>query len=229
MSTVLKAVFFDYGGTLDADGIAWKARFWPLYRRFGVHVPPDRFDRAFYRADDSLATEADASLRLDEVIQLQVTRVLRNLDISDTLLAAQIAGAFFEDSLAAVRRNLGLLRRLRPRYRLGIISNNYGNLDAICRQTGLSDFIKVMVDSALVGVCKPDARIFYTAMDALEVPPAASVMVGDSLARDVRGARNVGMRAVWLAGSRTTRPPADPGCAVISRLAQLPEVLAAWA
>jgi len=229
MSTALKAVFFDYGGTLDADGIAWKARFWPLYRRFGVHVPPDRFDRAFYRADDSLTAEADASLRLDEVIQLQVTRVLRNLDISDTLLAAQIAGAFFEDSLAAVRRNLGLLKRLRSRYRLGIISNNYGNLDAICRQTGLSDFIKVMVDSAQVGVSKPDTRIFYAALEALDVLPEAAVMVGDSLARDVRGARNVGMRAVWLMGRRTCRPPADPACAIISTLAELPKVLSSWA
>lgn len=229
MSATLKAVFFDYGGTLDADGMAWKARFWPLYVRFGVQVSKKVFDRAFYRADDSLTAEADASLSLESVIHAQVTRVLAGLDIADARLAARIAGIFFEDSLNAVQRNFNILKQLDSRYRLGMISNNYGNLAAICRQTGLSSYMQVVVDSAQVGASKPDPRIFQAALGALGVPPEAAVMVGDSLHRDVQGARNVGMRAVWLTHSRADRLPDDPACAAISSLAELPEVLSSWA
>jgi len=91
MSPVLKAVFFDYGGTLDANGVAWKERFATLYRRFGVHVSLEKFEQAFYRADDSLVEEANPSLTLEQVAQEQVRRVLTGLEIfgGDAIVTAQ--------------------------------------------------------------------------------------------------------------------------------------------
>src|SRR5207249_3583829 len=48
------AVLFDFGGTLDADGLPWKERMGRLFRDEGAVVARDRFDPAYYAADDAL-------------------------------------------------------------------------------------------------------------------------------------------------------------------------------
>ncbi len=230
MTAAPKAVFFDYGGTLDADGVAWKERFRPIYRRAGLATPPEAFDRAFYHADDSLTAEADPHLSLSKVLHEQVRRVLTALDCCREALVEDIAGAFFRQSTEHIRRIRPLLERLSADFRLGIISNNYGNLAAICRQIGLADLMEVLVDSARVGAVKPDPVIFRRALAQMDVRPEEAVMVGDSLARDIRGARAVGMRAVWLSPQEALPPDlvADTRTAVIRSLGELPERLAPW-
>lgn len=230
MSANLKAVFFDYGGTLDADGVAWKARFYPLYRRFGVQVPVEAFDQAFYRADDSLVEEADPQLTLKEVLYEQVRRVLAGLNRYDEQRVKDIAGTFLRDSLEQIRSNLVVLEKLAEHFRLGIISNNYGNLEAICRQTGLTRCMQVLVDSALVGAVKPDPLIFQRALEQMNVQPKEAVMVGDSLPRDIQGARALGMRAVWLTPKKMLPPAlsADPNIATIKTFNKLPDTLKPW-
>jgi len=226
----LKAVFFDYGGTLDAEGTAWRARFYPLYRRCGIDVAPQIFDQAFYRADDSLTAEADPRLTLEEVLHEQVRRVLNGLGHREEELVRDIAGAFYHQSLDQIRRNLPVLVKLAKTFRLGIISNNYGNLAAICRQTGLTDLMQVLVDSALVGAVKPDPLIFRQALAQMDVRPAEAVMVGDSLPRDIHGARAMGMGAVWLTPEKSLPPAlaADPRVAITRTLNDLPDILSSW-
>ena len=60
------AVLFDFGGTLDADGIAWKERFHRLFETEGVAVAPGQFDPAFYAADDALVGTVPATLPLED-------------------------------------------------------------------------------------------------------------------------------------------------------------------
>src|SRR5437667_12117461 len=50
----ISAVLFDFGGTLDADGLAWKERVYRLFRDEGVAVGRERFDPLFHAADDAL-------------------------------------------------------------------------------------------------------------------------------------------------------------------------------
>ncbi|TPW17894.1 MAG: HAD-superfamily hydrolase, subfamily IA, variant 3, partial [Elusimicrobia bacterium] len=50
----LRAVLFDFGGTLDSDGIAWPQRFFPLYQEEGITAAWESFQTAFYRSDDAL-------------------------------------------------------------------------------------------------------------------------------------------------------------------------------
>lgn len=54
MKAPVKTLLFDFGGTLDADGVAWKERFHALYRAAGLDVTSDAFAPAFYAADDQL-------------------------------------------------------------------------------------------------------------------------------------------------------------------------------
>jgi putative hydrolase of the HAD superfamily len=59
--------------------------------------------------------------------------------------------------------------------------------------------VGVVIDSAVVGVAKPDPAIFYIALNALHVPPGGSVLhVGDSLRYDVAGALAAGLQPVHL-------------------------------
>jgi putative hydrolase of the HAD superfamily len=91
------------------------------------------------------------------------------------------------------------LEVLKKRYRLGIVSNFYGNLEAVCRSAGLAPLFSVMVDSHCVGAEKPDPKIFHAALETLHAMPETTVFVGDSLRRDREGARRAGMRFIWIA------------------------------
>src|SRR5207237_1309646 len=86
-------------------------------------------------------------------------------------------GRFVDDTRAHLAASAAILERLATRYRLGIISNFYGNLAAICAEAGLSPLLGVVADSTVVGAGKPDARIFRHALDALGVAPAAAAGV----------------------------------------------------
>ena len=46
------AVLFDFGGTLDADGLTWKERFHRLFEAHG-HIPPAEFEEIYYRQERS--------------------------------------------------------------------------------------------------------------------------------------------------------------------------------
>ncbi len=83
-------------------------------------------------------------------------------------------------------------------YGLAVVSNTDGRLQSLLEETGLAEYFKAIVDSAVVGVEKPDPAIFLLASDALEIDPAHCAFVGDIYAVDIEGARRAGMRGVLL-------------------------------
>jgi putative hydrolase of the HAD superfamily len=117
------------------------------------------------------------------------------------------------------------LRELRPAHALGLVTNG-----ASCLQreklhaSGLGDYFRVVVVSSEVGVAKPDVSVFERAL--AELGAESAVMIGDSLRKDVGGARAAGLEAVWL--NRSGRPrPDDLDVPEVASLAELPRVLAA--
>ena len=87
------------------------------------------------------------------------------------------------------------IRSLRPRYQTGIISNAWSTLPDLLRRWGIADAFDVVVGSANAGIMKPDPRIYRLALDQLGVQPAEAVFVDDFI-ENVRGARQVGLRAI---------------------------------
>jgi len=212
--TQCRAVLLDWGGTLDADGQPWKDRVAALLRAEGVELAAGRFDPAFYAADDALVGTLPPTLPLADTVRRLLDGLTRGLGLDDPALAGRVAAAFVDQSVATVRRNAPVLEALARRYRLGIVSNFYGNLETVCDDCGVRDLFGTIMDSARVGWEKPDPRIFGTALDALRVGPAEAVFVGDSLPRDMAGARALGMPHVWLVPETLEGPvaccPADP-------------------
>lgn len=219
----IEALFFDFGGTLDSDGIAWKERFFSIYQKNGLNIQQHVFDRAFYDADDSLTLEDPENFSYEEIVHEQVRRVLENLGMNDIKLKEKVAGVFYQSSIEKINKNIPVLMRLKERFKLGIISNNYGNLKRISADSGLIELMDIVVDSNRVGFEKPDIRIFQFALNGIGVSARNSIMVGDSLKRDMLGAKNAGMPHVFLvskdrlsdAGSCCTDDP------VISSLAEI--------
>jgi putative hydrolase of the HAD superfamily len=218
--TATRALLFDFGGTLDAEGVPWKDRFFRLAGLEGLGVSRAEFDPAFYGATDSLEGVIPASAGFRETVDRVADGLAVRLKRERTLLR-RIGDRFSEESLRQLVQGAALLSRLRDRYRIGIVSNFYGNIQAVCDEAGLTPSIRVAVDSTLVGCKKPDPRIFQAALDALGAGPGEAVFVGDSLRRDMAGARGMGMRHVWLRPEGAAGDPCCPGDPVIARLSDL--------
>ena len=224
----LKACLFDFGGTLDADGVTWQDRFYALYVKHGIDVDREVFRQAFYHADDSLTeTRSLEGAGLQETLQAQGERVWEALRLNgDSQRMRAIVTDFLDGMKWYVERNRQLLVRLRNRYCLGIVSNFYGNLDKVCEDLGIRDLFLCIVDSSREGVVKPDPRIFQAALDVTGTSPEEAVFVGDNPGRDMEGAKGVGMPHVLLAGEASERAkPCCPGDPVIQSLDALGPIL----
>ncbi len=217
----IEAILFDFGGTLDSDGIAWKDRFRVHVLSLGYRGNAEEFDRAFFAADDALVGTIPRDLPFRDTIDQLSHGLVQELGM-DAATGPRIADAFFHDSLAKAQASAQVLGHLGRRFRLGIVSNFYGNLERVCADTEIARHVQVAMDSAVVGFEKPDPRIFQAALSALDVRPEEAVFVGDSLPRDMMGARDLGMPHVYVApGGEKACCPQDR---VIGTVAQLLEM-----
>jgi FMN phosphatase YigB (HAD superfamily) len=118
------------------------------------------------------------------------------------------------------------LARLRRRYRIGIISNTQSfDLDVL-RREGLPALVDDILLSSECGLLKPDPAMYHLAARRLGLAPSSLVMVGDSLADDVRGARAAGLRAIWLRRDPCAADAAaDPGEAAAHDLTEVADRL----
>src|SRR5262249_54667752 len=115
------AVLFDFGGTLDADGVPWKVRFLRLCRDEGVITSPERFDRAVYAVDDALVGTVPPTLPFEDTVHELARGLTRALGVDDATIGARIARRFLDDARQSLARNAPYLERLCRRYRLGIV------------------------------------------------------------------------------------------------------------
>jgi HAD superfamily hydrolase (TIGR01509 family) len=232
----IETVLFDFGGTLDSDGVAWKERFHALYRSQGLDLSPDAFAPAFYAADDALVGALASTTGLEETIDALTTNLEAELARRgggtghaeiDRARGQRVASRFLSEMSFAFARNRPVLEALSERYRLGVVSNFYGNLEAVCESSGLGRLFGVMADSQRVGAEKPEPAIFQAALAELQAKPETTIMVGDSLRRDYEGARRCGMGFIWIApdGVQATERDAAENRSVLAAVTELPDLL----
>src|SRR5690348_6708661 len=217
------AVLFDFGGTLDADGVPSVEQFFAAYREAGGRKTLGEFQPLFRDSDRVIAEDPSTRARgFRDTIQEQ-SRLLVALGGEKHLVARTIAASVHRAVITVVERNVVLLRALRERgLRLGVISNFTGNLDRCLADLGVAPYFDVIMDSAIVGSRKPDARIFSLALTQLGVDAPRALMVGDNPSADIRAAALLGMATCWLAPS--SRPVLD-GCVPTYRIERLADLL----
>jgi len=89
---------------------------------------------------------------------------------------------------------LEALERLKSAgFKLAIVSNADGRVAGDCKRFGLTKFFDVIIDSHVVGVEKPDPKIFQLALAALNVAPQQALYAGDIYSIDMIGARAAGI------------------------------------
>ena len=221
----IEAVLFDYGGTLDSNGEPWKERFQALMAAEGHNLPPAEFDPAFYAADDALVGGIPEDLSYADTVTRLARNLVAELKLDDPGLADRVGNTFLDESLCQVAVNAPVLDALSRRYRLGIVSNFYGNLESVCRDAGIAHHMAVMVDSTRIGCTKPDAAIFEAALQGLGAEADGTVFVGDSLRRDKTGAEGMGMPFIWLRAADSEQTRNDFDFPVVESLDELYEWL----
>jgi HAD superfamily hydrolase (TIGR01549 family) len=221
----VRCVFFDYGGTLDGEASHWLDRFVSLHRAEGVAAPFEEIEKAFYRADEACYARSDLAGRsLRDLMDFHVGVQLAALGIPDERLHRRLLDAFVGGSEEALARSRTVLARLSGRFRLGVISNFYGNLARVLADAGLAPHLSAIVDSSAVGLWKPDARIFAHALAEIGAHPSEALHAGDSYERDIEGAHRAGLHTAWLTGDSDREIPGDR-TAVDLRIRSLDELV----
>lgn len=110
---------------------------------------------------------------------------------------------------------------------LGIVSNSEGRLVELLDVMDLRKFFLVVADSGVLGIEKPDARIFEWTAKSLDVAASDLIHVGDAWVADIEGALGVGARAIWVTAAPSSRKiPA--GVVTATTAEDVRAALAAW-
>ena len=229
MKAFPSAVFFDVDFTLIYPGPTFQGEGYARFSaRHGIQVDESRFAHAVRAASSVLDEQQDHVY--DAAIFVRYTRRVieemggrgGTLDACASEIYAEWAANqhfFLYDDVMPV------LSELAGRgVKLGLISNSHRCLRSFQQHFDLHGLITAAVSSSEHGYLKPHPSIFEAALKQVGVVASESVMVGDSLAHDIEGARRVGMRGVLVHRSDDPQPEAD-GVPVIRSLAALPELL----
>jgi len=201
----IEAVLIDVGGVLvlpDHDRIA------AALDRAGVHVDRDLLDRAHYAGVASL----DEFTEGDREIWVRYNRAYARAcnipddaldDAVDHLLNEFATGAVWNRVVPASRDALRDIAELGMQ--IAIVSNAGGDTEPRMREYGICQVgpgpapeVGAILDSTVVGVAKPDPRIFELALEALDVPAERAIHVGDTPGADVDGAHAAGARPLLM-------------------------------
>ncbi|MBR1389106.1 MAG: HAD family hydrolase [Prevotella sp.] len=102
-----------------------------------------------------------------------------------------------------------VLLQLHEQYPMVLVSNFYGNIAVVLREFGFEGLFQQIIESAVVGIRKPDPRIFTLGVEALGLQPEEVVVVGDSMDKDIIPAKKAGCHTVWFKGEGWTDDPVD--------------------
>jgi putative hydrolase of the HAD superfamily len=219
-------MFFDAGNTLvRIDYAAIVAQLGTL----GARVVEGDLQRAEWRARVRLDTERFAGRRgstesRDTAAEF-IRILLAGVAVTDPAIVQSViewragynqpVGLFCVPDPAApaalaAAREAGLIT--------GVISNSNGTIASLMESVGFLPYLDFVLDSSVVGVEKPDPRIFELALARAGVAAHEAVFVGDFYSIDVEGARAAGLDAILL----------DPGACWGDRdCPAVPDVLAA--
>lgn len=208
---MIKGIIFDYGGTLDSRGVHWSEVLWQGYLEAGVPIDKETFRNAYVEGERALARER-IILPQDDFLTLLRKKVA--LEISHLPLTPDetITGHWVGDvstycdnaARACINEALPMLEQLHERYPMMLVSNFYGNIDEVLRSYGVRHLFKGIIESAVVGIRKPNPTLFKLGVDALELEPSEVLVVGDSLRKDIEPAEKLGCHVLWLKGKGWT-------------------------
>lgn len=220
----LKGIIFDYGGTLDTCGQHWGKKLWHAYERQHVPVTEQQFRDAYVYGERTLGRnpiiKPDYTFHrtLATKIRLEMEHLCTQgaWDASEEEFKQKhqaVLEDVYAEVLATTAHSAEVLTQLSERFPMVLVSNFYGNIECVLQEFGLRKFFPRIVESAVVGIRKPDPRIFELGVEELRkgVQGAQGVqevqavlVVGDSFYKDILPAQKAGCRTAWFKGEGWT-------------------------
>ncbi|MDE5657480.1 MAG: HAD family hydrolase, partial [Muribaculaceae bacterium] len=191
----------------------WSEVIYDGYKACGLNVDKEEFRTSYVYAERELARtrhiypehtfldlmEIKMRLELDDL----AARGIITREVAEEK-ASPVARYCYERARASVDDARPVLEKLAERYPLVLVSNFYGNVESVIRDMGIRQYFRGIIESAVVGVRKPDARIFMLGVIALGLKPEEVLVVGDSMRKDIMPAESIGCRTAWLKGKGWT-------------------------
>lgn len=202
----IKAIAFDFGGTLDAPFLHWSDIYLKLYtHELGLPLTKETFWDSYVYAERQMESvrpvSADSTLYDTQCFKIcyqfenlseRSLLAVEHLE-SFSMNAARVVVQYVENNISLARP---VLAALSARYSLLLVSNYYGNLRRIVTDLGIADYFCSVTDSTIEGIRKPDSALWRLPMERAGLSPHEVVVVGDSLKNDILPARELGCQAV---------------------------------
>lgn len=205
----IKGVIFDYGGTLDSRGVHWSEIIWQGYLKAEINIDKSVFREAYVYAERLLAKQP---LILPEYnfLDLMMVKIKHELlYLKDNAIICfndievkqrTIAKYCYEYARECIEEIRPVLEAIKKRYPMVVVSNFYGNLTSVLKDFDLLKYFTDVIESAVVGVRKPDKEIFKLGVESLGMKAGDVLVVGDSYTKDIEPAMLLGCKTVWLKG-----------------------------
>ncbi|MDD7257411.1 MAG: HAD family hydrolase [Prevotellaceae bacterium] len=206
---------FDYGGTLDTRGMHWGKVIWHAFEKFGVPVSEEQFRQAYIYAERTLGRNPiirptftfrkllDVKLRLQlEYLCMKGYLTTDKTGLEKTLL--DLLAYLYANVQETVGHSRKVLSELHEHFPLVLVSNFYGNIEVVLQEFGMGHLFEKVIESAVVGIRKPDSRIFQLGVEAMGISSEHVAVVGDSISKDIVPARSIGCQTIWYKGEGWT-------------------------
>ena len=228
----IKGLIFDYGGTLDTGGNHWGKVIWHAYRECRVPAGEALFREAYVYAERELARhpiiQSHYTFRQTLAAKLRIEMEYIGKAVpgfSAEQWHAPVLDTLYRQTLEHTRRSAAVLARLKEAYPMVLVSNFYGNIGTVLSEFGLNGMFGSIIESAVVGVRKPDPRIFSIGVEAIGLPAQQVAVVGDSYSKDIVAGKKAGCHTVWIKGEGWTPAEEQGGPDADLVIAALEELL----
>ncbi len=207
MLSSYKAVFFDAGGTLFRPFPSVGEIYQKVAAKYGCKAEAGTLESLFRQTWVRHDGLAELASHCNEKVEKDWWKKMVHEVFSQAGGVSDFEAFFDElyDTFAEVScwqlfpDALEVLTELKRRKkRIAIISNWDSRLFKICEGFGIHTHVEFILASAVFGAAKPSPRIFEEALRRTKVSAAEAVHIGDSFEDDIRGARAVGMSAIWI-------------------------------
>ena len=153
------------------------------------------------------------------------------LSLSDSeihQIAVDMAHYINAKTLDLLHENKQVLEHLKQAgYPMVLVSNFYGNINQVLKDAEIEGYFKEVIESAVVGVRKPNPAIFALGVCALDLPASQVLVVGDTYGKDIIPAHKLGCHTLWIKGLQWEEKQVDESIpdGIIRKLSEMAEFL----
>ena len=200
---MIKGILIDFGGTIDSDGIHWFDAFKEAYDMV-ADIPRDLLWDAYVHTERSLGRNPiiKPTDTFCKTLQTKITLQTEYLQSKGITITAQ--DTILDTCYNKVVKHISTVSKPaleRIKLPMVLVTNFYGNMHTVLAEFGLDQLFKDVIESAVVGVRKPDPQIFRLGVKALGLEPQETIMIGDSQEKDIIPAQSLGCHTIQITPS----------------------------